>query len=83
MERSENRSKVERWLDLLDGGRTTVPGWVLVTAGCIFLGFMGFDTVAEQENPVGNLPILAQLLIGSLLVLRGAERASYTGRIRR
>jgi hypothetical protein len=44
---------------------------------------MGFDTVAEQENPVGDLPILAQLLIGSLLVLRGAERASYTGRIRR
>lgn len=58
---------------MLDGGRTAILYWVPFTSGCIFPGFVGFDKVAEQEKSSRNLPVLAQLLIGALLVVRGAE----------
>ncbi len=41
-------------------------------AGCVFLGPLVFAMVVEQERPGRSLPILTQLLIGVLIVLRGA-----------
>lgn len=72
MEQPESRRKVARWLDLLDGGRIAILSWVLVAAGCIFLVLMAIAMVAEQERPGRSLPVLAQLLVGALIVLRGA-----------
>ena len=69
MEQPECRSKIARWLDLLDGGRADNPDWGLVAAGFIFLGFVVFALATEQERPGGSLPVLAQLLTGALMVL--------------
>ena len=72
MEQPDSRKKIVRWLDLLDGGRTDNPGWGLVVMGVILLGSMSFALVVEQERLGRSPAILAQLLLGALIVLRGA-----------
>jgi hypothetical protein len=69
VEQPENWKKIERRLDLLDGG--LVANWDLVVVGCVVLGSMVFAMVVEQVGPGESLPVLAQLLIGTLIPLRG------------
>lgn len=70
MELSENRRKIERWLDLLDGGRAANRGWGLIVMGLFFSVL--WSSLVEQERPGKRFAVLAYLLIGALVVLRVA-----------
>ena len=80
MEQPENRDKLERWLDLIDGvPEGSISRWLTIVSGCFFVGFGIFSRVidANQERLSSDLLALAMCTVGVMHILRGVASLLY------